>query len=78
MNEITQKFEFKEWITTIIPLCSLVFSILSYFRTERIKREYEQRTKEFELYKEEKRQQDAMITSLLMKQKYKSFCCALF
>ena len=45
-----------------------MFSILSYFRTERIKRENEQRAKEFELYKEAKRQQDAMITSLLMKQ----------
>lgn len=68
MNEITQKIEFKEWITTIIPICSLVFSILSYFRTERIKRESEQRAKEFELYKEAKRQQDSMVAGLLMKQ----------
>lgn len=38
MNEITQKFEFKKWIPIIVSICSLVFSILSYMKSERIKR----------------------------------------
>lgn len=68
MNEITQKFEFKEWIPVIVSICSLIFSIVSYLKSEKLKRENEQSTKEFELYKEEKRQQNAIITSLLMEQ----------
>ncbi len=74
MNDSILK-SLETWIPISISFLSLI--ITSFFsikankimkQTEEKNREYEQRTKEFELYKEEKRQQDAMITSLLMKQ----------
>ena len=74
MNESILK-AMEKWIPIIISFLSLLTTIIFSFKAnKRMKKTEEKNIKndqmriEFELYKEEKRQQDAIVNSLLMEQ----------
>lgn len=74
MNEAMLK-ALEIWIPISISFLSLIITFFFSFKANKIMKKAEEKnqenermTKEFELYKEEKRQQDAIITSLLMEQ----------
>ena len=74
MNEAILK-ALEIWIPISISFLSLIITSFFSFKANKIMKKAEEKnqenermTKEFELYKEEKRQQDAIITSLLMEQ----------
>ena len=81
MNEAILK-ALEIWIPISISFLSLIITSFFNFKANKIMKKAEEKnqenermTKEFELYKEEKRQQDAIITSLLMEQ---STSCLLY